>query len=108
MEYICFTQEHMAKLFAELTAKYNKWKARYARTGAVAPPIAPYDPTKSFEACLIDLEYIIQAIHDIRTDLKRLEASICDNGQAHALLEKVATFGITMQSLDEKINEDLT
>lgn len=104
-----FTEEHMKLAFEETSRKYVEWRKRLLRAGGTAPDVTEFQPYRvdDFDYNVIGINYMLERMEEIKGKLKYLEQSICSPKQADTLIARLSKAGISVESLDNKINSTI-
>lgn len=105
-----FTEEHMKFAFEETSRRYVQWRKRLLRAGGTAPDVTDFQPYRvgDFHYNIVGINYMLERMEELKKKVQYMEQSICSPKQADTLIERLSKAGISVESLDEKINSTIT
>jgi hypothetical protein len=112
-EHTVLTEEHLKIAFEETANKYIEWRKRLLRSSPNStihvPELSEFQQYKvgQTEFNIIGINFMLEKIEEIKKTVKYLEQSILSPSQAETLIDRLNKSGISMESLDIKINSTI-
>lgn len=107
------TEEHLKMAFEETALKYVQWRKRLLR--AITTPTIHVPDILEFQQYkvgqtdfnLIGINFMLEKIEEIKKTVQYMEQSILSPAQADTLIARLTKAGISVSSLDDKINSTI-